>query len=126
MAYVRDVMKKNPITAKVNDRIPQISKILTEKNISNMPVVNARDELIGVISEQDIIRAMGSEDFMQLTAKDLMTKKVLSVREDDCLEYVSKIFIEYSYRRLPVTRGKKVIGVVTREDIISSFMNNYY
>lgn len=126
MAYVRDVMKKCIITAKVNDSIQHLSKMLTEKKISNAPVINEKGELVGVVSEQDIIRAMESDDFMKKTAKDIMTKNVLSIEENDCLEYVSKIFSEQPYRRLPVTRNKKVIGVITREDIINSFMGDYY
>ncbi len=126
MAYVRDVMKKEIIVAKINDRIQQISKILTEKKISNIPVINEKNELVGIVSEQDIIRVMDSENFMNMTAKDIMTKDVLSVEENDSLEYVSKIFTERPFRRLPVIRAKKVVGVVTREDIISSFMSDYY
>jgi len=126
MSYVRDVMKKEIITAKVHEPIQHISKILTEKKISNIPVIDTGGALIGIVSEQDIIRAMESDNFMKLTAKDIMTKAVCSVKENDSLEYVSKLFIEHPFRRLPVTRNKKVVGAVTREDIINSFMSDYY
>jgi len=126
MAYVRDMMNKNIAVAKTNDSIKRISRILRERNISNMPVVNSAGELVGIVSEQDIIRAMESEDFMKMTAKDIMTTSVLSVKENDHVEYVSKIFVERPYRRLPVTKNKKVIGIITREDIISNFMSDYY
>jgi len=126
MPYVRDVMEREVIAAKIGESVQHISKVLTEKKISNMPVIDTSGRLIGVVSEQDIIRAMESEDFMKLTAKNIMTKTVYSVKENDPLEYVSKIFIEHPFRRLPVTRNKKVVGTVTREDIISSFMNDYY
>ena len=126
MAYVRDVMKKEVVTAKMNDDIKQISKILKEKNISNMPVISADGTLVGIVSEQDIIKKMQSENFMKLTAKDIMTKDVVSVKENDHIEYVSKIFIEHAYRRLPVTKDERVVGVITREDIISNFMSDYY
>ena len=126
MAYVRDIMKKEIVTAKAKDNIQKISKVLIQKKINNIPVINEKDELIGVVSEQDIIRAMESENFMKMTAKDIMTKKVFSVKENNSIEYVSKIFIERPYRRLPVTRNKKVVGTITREDIISNFMSDYY
>lgn len=126
MAYVRDIMEKEIVTAKTKDNIQKISKILTQKKINNMPVINEKGELIGIVSEQDIIRAMESENFMKMTAKDIMTKKVFSVKENNSIEYVSKIFIERPYRRLPVTRNKKVVGTITREDIISNFMSDYY
>ena len=119
-------MEKEIVTAKTKDNIQKISKILTQKKINNMPVINEKGELIGIVSEQDIIRAMESENFMKMTAKDIMTKKVFSVKENNSIEYVSKIFIERPYRRLPVTRNKKVVGTITREDIISNFMSDYY
>jgi len=126
MACVRDIMKKEIIVAKISDRIQRISKILTEKKINNIPVINEKNELVGIVSEQDIIRIMGSENFMNMTAKDIMTKAVLSVKENDSLEYISKIFTERPFRRLPVIRAKKVVGVITREDIINNFMSDYY
>jgi len=126
MAYVRDVMKKGIVVARIGDNLQKISKVLTEKKMSNIPVVDKKESLLGIVSEQDIIRAMESEDFMKKTAGDIMTKDVLSVKESDCLEYVSKVFVEKPYRRLPVTRDKKVVGVITREDIIQSFMSDYY
>ena len=126
MAYVRDVMKKGIMAAKLNDSVQHISKLLTGKNISNLPVINEKHELVGVVSEQDIIRALESDDFMEKTARDIMTKNVLSVKENDSLEYVAKVFTDKPYRRLPVTRGRKVVGVITRDEIISSFMSDYY
>lgn len=126
MPYVRDVMEKEIIVAKERDNIRHLSKVLTAKNISNIPITNSRGALIGVVSEQDIIRAMESKKFLKITASDIMTKSVMSVKENDSLEYVSKIFVEHPFRRLPVTRGKKVVGSVTRDDIINTFMSDYY
>ena len=126
MACVRDIMKKEIVAGKNNDSVQKISKVLTEKNMSNIPIINEQDELVGIVSEQDILRAMESENFINKIAIDIMTKNVLSVKENDSLEYVSKIFTEQPYRRLPVTRDKKVVGSITREDIISSFMSDYY
>jgi len=126
MPYVRDVMEKEIIVAKERDNIRHLSKVLTSKNISNIPITDSRGTLIGVVSEQDIIRAMESKKFLKITAGDIMTKSVMSVKENDSLEYVSKIFVEHPFRRLPVTRGKKVVGSVTRDDIINTFMSDYY
>lgn len=126
MAHVRDVMKKDIMICKTRDGISQISKLLIGEKISNLPIVDDSGNLAGVVSEQDIIKAMESEDFSKMTAGDIMTKEVVSVKEDDCLEYVSKIFVEHPFRRLPVTRNKKVVGIITREDIIQNFMTDYY
>lgn len=126
MAYVRDVMEKDIVTAKMNDPVREIGKILTEKNISNMPVTDEKGNLVGIVSEQDIIKTMYSENFAKMKAQDIMTKDVLSVKENDPLEHVSNIFIKHPYRRLPVTSDNKVVGIITREDIIKNFMSDYY
>jgi len=126
MAYVREVMKKSFISAKINDNVQQISRELTKSKISNIPIINNKGELVGIVSEQDIIKAMESEKFMKMTAKDIMTTDILSVKEEDCLEYVSKIFTEHTYRRLPVIRNKKIVGIIERKDIINNFMTHYY
>ena len=126
MTYVRDVMKKNVVTIGVDDKVQKISKLLVKEKVNNFPVVNNKNELIGLVSEKDILEAMESKNFIKMTAKNIMTKKVVSVKENDPLEYVAKIFIEYPYRRLPVKRGKKVIGVIARNDIINSFLSDYY
>ncbi|MFH1593549.1 MAG: CBS domain-containing protein [Candidatus Omnitrophota bacterium] len=126
MAYVRDVMEKEFITAMADSSIQDISKMLAKNNISNIPVVGKGGELAGVVSEQDIIRAMGSGDLSVMTAGNIMTKQVISIKEDDCVEYASKIFIEHPFRRLPVTRNNRLVGVITREAIIKNFMTDYY
>lgn len=126
MSCVRDIMHKEVITAKPTEQIQRVSKILTEKRVSNIPIINEKGWLIGIVSEKDITQAMESEDFMKKTARDIMTKNVFSVKENDSVEYVSKIFVEQPYRRLPVTRGKRLVGSVTREDVIQGFMSEYY
>ena len=126
MAYVRDVMRRDAVLIKEKDNVQKISKLLTEHKISNAPVVNAANELLGIVSEKDIIKAMNVENFTQLTARDIMTKTVVTVKENDPLEYVAKIFTEKPYRKLPVLDGKKVIAIINRENIIENFMNNYY
>lgn len=126
MTYVREVMKKEIVSARAEDSIQKICKLLSGKKVSNIPITNGKNELVGIVSEQDIIKAMERAEFKKKKARDIMTKKVLSIKEGDSLEYVSKIFIEEPYRRLPVTRNKKIVGTVTREDIITSFMSDYY
>jgi predicted transcriptional regulator len=62
---------------------------------------------------------------LNLKAKDVMTTKITYVRESDALEKVAKIFSEKTLRKLPVIKRRKVIGIITRDDIISSFMKYY-
>jgi len=124
--FVRDVMKKGLVTVKTGESFKKLGKILTEESLSNVAVVNERGELAGVVSEQDVIKAMKTGDFMKKKARNIMTKRVISVKENDTLEVVAKIFTEKPFRRLPVVRNKKVVGSIQRDDIINTFMSSYY
>ena len=123
---VRDVMKTKPVTVKTEEEFKKLGKILTEENLSNVAVVNKKGELVGVVSEQDIIKAMKQDGFMKKKAQDIMSKKIIFVKENDTLEVVAKIFTEKPFRRLPVVRNKKVVGSIERDNIINTFMSNYY
>ncbi|MBL7157955.1 MAG: CBS domain-containing protein [Candidatus Omnitrophica bacterium] len=124
--FVRDVMETKPVTVKTGESFKKLGKVLTEENLSNIAVVNEKGELAGIVSEQDVIKAMKTGDFMKKKARDIMTKCVISVKENDTLEVVAKIFTEKPFRRLPVVRNKKVVGSIQRDDIINTFMSSYY
>ena len=66
------------------------------------------------------------EKFDKILAKDIMRTNVVSVDSRDSLESVTKVFTKYPYRRLPVLKDKKVVGVITRRDIIADFLGGYY
>ncbi|MCK5305652.1 MAG: CBS domain-containing protein [Candidatus Omnitrophica bacterium] len=105
--------------------VKKISKILTERKLTSLPVVDSRGKLVGVVSEKDIIKNFNSNKFLKMTAKDIMTKNVTCVKESDALEKVAKIFSDKSLRKLPVIKRGKLIGCITRDDVISSFMKYY-
>ena len=124
--FVKDVMKKRAVTVKLTDNLKKVSKTLTEEGLSNVAVINGGGKLAGIISEQDIIKAMKDGNFLKKKAKDIMTKKVISVKENQTLEIVVKIFTEKPFRRLPVVRAGKIVGSIERDDIINTFMSSYY
>ena len=116
MPYVKDVMKKEIIVAKIHEPIQHISKLLTEKKISNIPVINGRGSLIGIVSEQDIIRAMESEDFMKLTAKDIMTGVAKSFVFGGIIDLIG------CYYGLNTSGGAEGVGKSTTTSIVTSFI----
>lgn len=126
MAKVKDVIKgRKVVTVGLECSIKKAGKILIEKKFTNLPVVDSSGRLRGVVSEKDIIKSFNFDDTSKKKVKDIMTKKVVYVKENDALERVAKIFIDKQLRKLPVVKNDKVIGVITRDDIISSFMKYY-
>ena len=126
MATVKDVIKGRKFFTVQNDTpVKKISKVLTDMKVSNIPVVDKKGYLLGVVSEKDIIKWFSKSDFLSLKAEDIMTTKIIHVKDSDALEKVAKIFSEKNLRKLPVIKRKKVIGIITRDDIISRFMKYY-
>ena len=127
MATVKDVIKGRKFFTVQNDTpVKKISKVLTDMKVSNIPVVDKKGYLLGVVSEKDIIKCFSKSDFLSLKAEDIMTTKIIHVKDSDALEKVAKIFSEKNLRKLPVIKRKKVIGIITRDDIISRFMKYYW
>jgi len=126
MIYAKRFVKRSPKFIRETSTIEQISKVMAKSKTSGIPVVDQTMQLIGFISERDVINAIAKHGLKELTAKDIMRKEVLTVEEDTPLEYVSKLFSEYSFRHLPVTRGGRVVGMINRKDVISNLLSHYY
>lgn len=119
-------MTKNVVTLLQDMSVQDVCSALIKHRLSGLPVIDKGKNLVGFISERDIIASVGLKDFLNKKAKGVMTKKVLSVEEDVSAEEVSKIFTEKPFRYVPVTRGNKVVGVVSRKDIINRLLGQYY
>ena len=106
--------------------IKRISQLLIEKGLSSVPVVNEKNELVGLVSEKDILKGADIENFPNLTAGNVMVKDVVYVKENDHVEIAIRIFTEGSYRVLPVLRDKTVVGLITRGEILSASFGESY
>ncbi len=126
MTRVKDIMKKRVVTVRENAKVEEASKLLIEKKLSGVPVVDKNRNLIGFVSEKDIIQAIGSKDFLKKCVKDVMTRNVTCVEENAPLDHVSAVFTEKPLRRVPIVRGKKVVGIISRKDVIKRLVGHYY
>lgn len=148
---VKDVMNTDPITCQAEDTVSEAARLMREKKISGMPVMDG-DRLVGVISETDILRLLppGEEegelwlpspfevfevpfrdvvrwermhasvqDVSGKKVSEVMTRKVHKIWPDASVERAAQIMTSRRINRLPVLDGERVVGIVTRGDIIS-------
>lgn len=141
----KDIMTKDVITVNSKATIKEVAQILTEKKISGVPIVDD-GKLVGIVSEGDLIikdkklhvpsfinvldaiiylesPKKFEEELKKVTAvevKDLMTKKVVTITEDTDIEEVATIMVEKGISRVPVVRDNKIVGIVSRGDIVKS------
>lgn len=144
----KDIMEKNVITVSEETTVEKVAKLLVDHNISGVPVVDKNNSLKGIISEGDliykdkqihipaVIQILDStiyveslkkfqEELKKITAyqaKDMMTKKVISVDVDTPIERIATLMIEKKVNRVPVLEERKLVGIITRQNIIKSMI----
>jgi CBS domain-containing protein len=94
-----------------------------ETHESGMPVIDQNDRVVGFISEQNILEALrGTGRLEDILVKDIMNPVVVVAEEAATLEEVSKVMEDLRIHRLPVVDGEKLIGTVTRQDLIRAWL----
>ncbi len=128
METAKDMIKPgNDVYVKENEPVKEVGKIILERKVSSIPVVDEKMKIEGVISERDIIKAVSyRSDYEKLKAKDIMSSNYVSVDFNESIEEVTKVFTGHGIRRLPVIEKDKVIGVIDRRDIIADYLGGYY
>jgi CBS domain-containing protein len=94
-------------------------KILSERHIGGAPVVAADGTVVGIISELALIDVVFDAGAKNALVSDHMTPEVHVVHPDDPLSRPAQLFALYSFRRLPVVEDGKLVGVVTRRDLMN-------
>ena len=100
--------------------------LLAEYDIGALVVTNQADELIGILSERDIVRrALGEGDVMILQVADVMTRNiVVGVPQDDLIN-VAHTMTERRFRHLPIVEGKRLLGIVSIGDVLKAQRDAY-
>lgn len=97
----------------------EVAKILAENKIGALIVEN-NAELTGIISERDIVwKVVACDKSLDETkAKDIMTRNVITIDIKDGVDAIYETLKKFSFRHLPVTNGKKVVGIVSSRDLM--------
>lgn len=125
---VKDVMTPNPITVGPDVSFQDALKLMRDKGIRRLPVVDDMGRLIGIITEKDLLYASPSKAtsldmwelsylLSKLTVKDIMTRNVVTVSEDVPIEEAAKVMADKKIGALPVMRDGELVGIVTETDI---------
>jgi CBS domain-containing protein len=107
-----DVMTTRVVTITEDQSKQQAARLLAQHRISGLPVVNADQVVVGVVTEYDVIGKEGQ------TVGEIMTRGVISVTPDTELEEVSHLLVHERIKRLPVLDQGKLVGIVSRADLV--------
>lgn len=113
---IQDVMSKNPVTARPDMSIESVLELLRIKQISGVPVLED-GQLVGILSIEDIVRAMKRNDLTE-AVRQYMTSRVVTVASYESIFKAMQRFEESRVGRLPVVdENSKLVGMITKGDI---------
>jgi CBS domain-containing protein len=108
----KDIMTREVTTVTPDLTIQELAKTFAQHKISGVPVVDANGKVTGVVSDGDILSKKGER------VGSVMNKQVISVTEDVPVENIADLMIAHKINRVPVLSGEKLVGIVSRADII--------
>ena len=114
---VQDAMNSKLVTVRDTDSALAGLKVLVSEGLSGAPVVSADSQLVGMVTEFDLLLAI---DYVgdAVPISRIMTKDVISVGLTADLEEARKLILDHHFRRLPVVDGARVVGMLSRRDIL--------
>ncbi|MGH2808676.1 MAG: CBS domain-containing protein [Actinomycetota bacterium] len=139
----RDVMSSPVIAARLEAFFEEIAETLAGHNISGMPVVDAHGYAVGMVSERDLAHVLGgplvrmairrhrrsrTPNIQALTelprsarrARDVMSTPLVSVGSDTPIEEIARLMVVHEINRVPVLEGKRLMGIVSRGDVLQT------
>ncbi len=123
-AKAKDIMKYGVITVKKDMSAYEAIGILLENNISGLPVVDDTD-LVGIISEKDLLKLVHDTEFLPNSVGDYMTDDVISFDKEDSLDNISECLMKNHFRRVPILHQGKLTGIISRADLINVYKHKF-
>ena len=126
-------MTPNPITVRDDTGIDDALKLMRDKKVRRLPVLNAKGELVGIVAEKDILYASPSPAtslsiheihylVSRIKVAEIMTKNVITVSDDTPLEEAARVMADNQIGALPVMHDSKLVGIVTETDLFKIFL----
>ena len=143
---VRDIMDSEPVSVTVADSVETVLHVMRDHDVSGVPVINEGGRCVGIITEADLVLSQEGEDFhlphyFQLfggvvflerwshfeerarkafasTAEDMMTPDPITIEPDATVDEAAHLIASKKHNRLPVIEHGRLVGVVTRVDVL--------
>lgn len=119
MATAAEIMTRKVVTTRVDVQTWDAARVLLDKGHGGMPVVDAAGKLIGMVSGFDVISKKGS------TVGEIMSRGVVTVKPDDSIEDVTQLMGLHGIRRVPVRDGDRLVGIISRSDLLAYYTDQY-
>ena len=120
----QDIMSKDVISLHEQDDIHEALDKFKRVNLMSMPVVNVNEELVGTLALYEIVewfkRAEEHHAPWEHLVKQIMDRKVVTVRPSQTIQDLVPYFVEKSFNYIPVVEQQKLVGIISRADMIAA------
>ena len=123
MQTAKRVMKRDVITIPSDASLEEAIHTMLRHGISGAPVVDEEQNLVGIISELQLLEVIYSPQLKTARVNKFMTPDVLTVTEDTPVSDIATIFALHRVRRVPVLRDGCIVGLISRRDLLRCTLN---
>ena len=120
MLAAKDMMNPQVIAISALTTVGEAIDVLTEHQISGLPVVDADEHILGVVTEYALLAIAYDANVVADPVCQHMTKDALSVECDDPVTKVADLFILHKIRRVLVVKENKLVGLISRRDLLKA------
>ena len=114
---VKDVMTKNVITIDSNQTILDAFKLYRDTKVGSL-IVTEHNQLVGIVTERDLIEKAIDKDLKTTLVKDIMTSNIKTITPLDNIDTASNVMERYNVKKLPVIDDDNIAGIITINDIV--------
>jgi acetoin utilization protein AcuB len=126
-------MSLNPVTIVPETSVPEALRLMRERKVRRLPVLDDQGQLVGIVSDRDLLHASPSpatslaiweihELLAKLKVEKMMSRDVITVSEDTPLEEAASIMADRRIGGLPVMQGKTLVGIITESDLFKALL----
>ncbi|MHC1728465.1 MAG: CBS domain-containing protein [Syntrophobacteraceae bacterium] len=148
MLRAKDIMTREVLTVTPETEVADIAKLLLERHLNGVPVVDEKDNIVGIVCQSDLIAEQkkvslpsffnlldsfipisstrkAEKEVQKITAMkaaDAMTPDPVTISPETALDEIASIMVNRNYHTLPVTEDGKLVGIVGKEDILRTLV----
>ena len=124
--FIAKLIERSCVTTQADCPLDDLIAILAERRIGTVVVVDRDQQVIGIVSERDIIRHLSTGGTTADTyAKNIMTSRVITVENNVTSAQLMQLITEHHIRHVPITCDGKLVGIVSIGDVVKRLLEKY-
>lgn len=116
---IKEIMTKAPTCCTPDTTLDKVARLMLDADCGEIPICDGT-KLVGVVTDRDIACRgfTKGKNPLDTPVREIMTRKVFSVREDESIGDAVELMQKHQVRRIPVTRDGRIVGIVSQADLL--------